>query len=317
MADLNSFFWSELNKAGDRQPEEKSNSIFMICPNVNHSGGMERSASLRLNYSGRYAGRFKCYGCQWKGHWNDIADVLKLQKLNAASHVDKEEEIINNSTYEDIMGCKKSVNESSLPAVKEREADWFADTDWRGIKGSTLCSINSLLVIEEYGYCKLRIPAFLKGKRVGHITASLIKPTNKNFPSYLESKHRISNTPWSYVIPLFYDRAKNQLKKNNGTLFIVEGPRDALRLIENGINAIALLGTEKVSPKKINKIVSLNANRYVIMMDGDSAGDKASDKLQEELSKKYATFSVVNLPDGVDPFDLPHKTIKKLKKAYC
>lgn len=308
MIDLEEFFWSELHKAGDRQPKESSGSIFLRCPNPEHSGGMERTPSLRLRTHGHFAGSFKCYGCGWKGHWNSIADILKLQRISAASHVDTSD--IETSSLERSMGMKTNI---SRPVVKDREIPWYKDTDWRGISGKTLCDVKALLSINIYGFCQLRLPAFYHGKRVGHVTAQLEKPANKAMPSYIESKN-YEGTPWSEKYVLFFDYVRERVGKVSDKVFIVEGPRDALRLIENGLLAVPIMGTQKTEDAKIDNIIELNASEYVVMTDGDAAGDMAGDVLYKKLTRRYVSTRRVNLPDGKDPFDLPDRIIKKLKQ---
>lgn len=307
MNDLEDFFWSELHKAEDRQPNSHSDSIFIRCPNVDHSGGMERTPSLRIRTTGNFAGSFKCYGCGWKGHWNDIADILKLQRISAAAHIEKND--IETSSLQRSMGIHVA---PSIPRVKDREIPWYEDTNWRGVSGKTLCKVKALLAVNIYGTCQIRFPAFYHGKRVGHVSALMQKPTNRNLTSYIESKPEGGEPPWSEKHVLFFDYARENINRLSDKVFIVEGPRDALRLIENGLIAVSLMGTQKTEDQKIDTIIEINAPKYVIMTDGDRAGDMAGDILHKKMTRRYVSTHRVNLPDGKDPFDLPVKTIKKL-----
>lgn len=312
---IEDFFWQELSKAQDRMPTDISGSLFIRCPNPEHSGGRERTPSLRLNYDGKFAGQFKCYGCNWKGHWNDLASILNLQKLNAAStlHSDSSANAIRKSSLKNALGQAQVFER---PRVLDRETDWFPDTDWRGISGEVLSKIGAKLVINEYGNTHIRFPAFYHGKRIGHVTAFIEKPQN-GLPSYLESKDKVNGHSWSDSNTLFFDYCHERLKSGkNRTVFIVEGPRDALRLLSFGLCAVPLLGVSKLEDKKIRTFLNLNAASYVVMTDGDSAGERAGDILIKKLTRQYVSTDRVKLPEGTDPMDLPCRIIKKLKQTY-
>jgi 5S rRNA maturation endonuclease (ribonuclease M5) len=312
--DIETFILQELHRANDRMPEDKANSIFIRCPNPQHSGGFERSPSLRIFTQAKMP-RFKCYGCGWKGTWNDLADTLGLQRLNAAVEInDIPKEIISSSDLNNFLGFSHVVEQGR---IKEREVHWYPDTVWRELPGPLLTKVGALLVINDRAQFRIRFPAYYLGKRVGHVTAMLFKPTNKAIPSYLESTHKTGRMPWSHRHVLFHDIAREILKKDPAKpLFVVEGPRDALKLLQYGIAAVALMGTQKTEDAKIETLIRMNARKIVILMDGDDAGRSAAQVLRKKLTRQYASVSRVKLPEGTDPFMLPKKTARSLERLY-
>jgi 5S rRNA maturation endonuclease (ribonuclease M5) len=313
--DVESFVLQELHRAGDRMPEDKANSIFIRCPNPQHSGGFERTPSLRIFVNKKHPS-FKCYGCSWSGSWNDLADVLGLQRLNAAVELnDTPNEIFSKADLANMLGGKPA---ASGLVRHEREVPWYPDTEWRGLSGKFLNRVGAVLVIDHRPRFNIRFPAYCNGKRVGHVTGMLYKPQGSKLPSYYESEHKIGKMPWSHRHVLFYDQARAILKKYPGNpLFVVEGPRDALRLLSYGISAVAIMGTHKTEDEKISTLARMNAKHIVLLMDGDDAGRKAAKVLYEKLTRHHATVSRVNLPDDTDPFMLPKKTAKGLEGLYA
>jgi len=317
---IEDFLWGEINRAPDRMAEERANAIFIRCPNPEHSGGHESTPSLRIFTDGSNAATFKCYGCGWTGHWNDIADILGLQRLNAATHVEKKFSALSQDDIGQMLGVgtelEVKVNPDEPLVLFERETPWYEDTDWRTIKGSTLKKVGALLVINRQGNCRIRFPAMYKGKRVGHVTGLLQKAANKQAPSYLESKHIFNGRPWSETHVLFHDYCREQLKKHpNKPLFIVEGPRDALKLIEYGLLAVPLLGTQKNLDEKIDTIFNLNPRCFIVMLDGDAAGRKGQKIIFKKLTRRYADVRRVKLPDDVDPAMLSKRIARKIERV--
>lgn len=231
----------------------------------------------------------------------------------------KKFEVLSRDDLNQMLGTEVEFSQrSDEPRVLlERETPWYEDTDWRTIKGSTLKKVGALLVINRQGNCRIRFPAMYKGKRVGHVTGLWVKSKHKNAPSYLESKHMFNGKPWSQTHVLFYDYCRKKLKKYpDKPLFIVEGPRDALKLIEYGLLAVPILGTQKNLDEKIDIIFELNPKRFILMLDGDAAGEHGADTIEEKLNRRHVDVRRFNLPDETDPAMLPKRLARKIEKIY-
>jgi DNA primase len=74
---------------------------------------------------------------------------------------------------------------------------------------------------------------------------------------------------------------------------IVEGPRDALVTIRNGLPALAIMGTNNWSEKCINLIMGLGASKIVLLLDPDTPGELAMRRIYKDLSKKISVVPVM------------------------
>jgi DNA primase len=88
---------------------------------------------------------------------------------------------------------------------------------------------------------------------------------------------------------------------------VVECPWGVLRLAQLGIPAVALLGTH-LSPMQQSLLRDLP--RLAILMDGDNAGRNASTTIRQRLPN----VAVIDLPDGLDPDDLPDHDLVKIRQ---
>lgn len=94
--------------------------------------------------------------------------------------------------------------------------------------------------------------------------------------------------------------------KAKSSVYIVEGPFDAIRLWLNGIyNAVAINGSsiaENSAESFISKLKGLGYTGIVFVLDGDEAGVNGTCKLIENVLPKMNILSAVkSLPNGFDP----------------
>lgn len=92
------------------------------------------------------------------------------------------------------------------------------------------------------------------------------------------------------------------LIRERGSVVLVEGYFDAMKLIERGYPAVAICGTA-LTPAQVDKISRMTSKCW-IMLDGDKAGRAAAEKAGEMLARKVDSVRIVHLDDGVDPDDL-------------
>jgi DNA primase len=102
-----------------------------------------------------------------------------------------------------------------------------------------------------------------------------------------------------------------ELEMNTGRIAICESVFNALTLVKNGIQAVALLGTGTRS--QIEKISSLPFREILIATDGDDAGRNSAIKLKKALKGKKMC-SVFPIPEGKDINSLTEKEINVLLK---
>ena len=101
-------------------------------------------------------------------------------------------------------------------------------------------------------------------------------------------------------------------------LVLVEGPFDALRLIKEGIPAIAMLGAGNFSDEKRNLIAS-KASHIIILFDGDATGRKDAKIVKDEIQDYVPTLNL-KLPilkdkdKQLDPGNMSQKYVDILRK---
>lgn len=97
-------------------------------------------------------------------------------------------------------------------------------------------------------------------------------------------------------------QAKESIQKSR-TAVLVEGYLDVIGLVSKGIdNVVASMGTA-VTENHIRNMKKF-ADRFLLLLDGDSAGRKGALHGAELCLKEGLECSVVMLPEGKDPFDL-------------
>jgi 5S rRNA maturation endonuclease (ribonuclease M5) len=188
--------------------------------------------------------------------------------------------------------------------------------DWRGFSKGFLKKLGAKLAfVEQTGFFYLRFPVMVQGKEVGYFRAQMEKP-RKGIPTYLNKPGE-----WVKTRGLFpFDTAVALAKKEGlRTIVPVEGPRDALRLICDGVPAVSIMGTHNWSAQK-RRILEFTFKRMVICMDGDRAGKQAALNIYRDV-KNRMDVKVLRLwriaqkmqLEKMDPFDMPDNVVDRLR----
>ena len=83
-------------------------------------------------------------------------------------------------------------------------------------------------------------------------------------------------------------------------LVIVEGERDAMKLLQEGINCVSIHGTV-LKPEQRVMLKRMNPRELYLGFDMDVAGCVATRKAVEALLGDIESIDVLNFPDGKDP----------------
>lgn len=306
---------------------------FVLCPF--HT---ERTPSCQVwhnPHQQKFIGSFKCRGCGAHGGWNKIAEHFGFPTWSNKPTLDVPHLNFGN-TDESLLGEQSSKKETlklfKLGGLAAQYAGLSKDS-WRGFSFEFLSSLNAkIAMVEETKRYYLYLPVIIKGTTRGYIKA-LPKKVD-NYPSYL-------NAPggWGIKYGLFpYDYSVALMKeKGLGTLVLVEGPRDALRLLSYGIPALAILGTQSWSKWKVRLLEFSGAKRLNLMLDGDLAGRKATrllktgvrlnDQVKEQVAPPLTELFDVTvfklweyeLPpnfeeSAYDPGNCPRSILRELKE---
>lgn len=83
-------------------------------------------------------------------------------------------------------------------------------------------------------------------------------------------------------------------------LVVVEGERDAMKLLQEGIDCVSIHGTS-LKPEQRTMLKTMNPRELLLGFDMDAAGCIATDKAVNALFGEIENIDVMNFPDGKDP----------------
>lgn len=280
--------------------KDKGNGIFIRCPW--HAEGNERTGSLRINLdeSAASVGAFNCFGCPKKGPWRRLARKLGLRQFK---HEYESEVVGVTDRWDDELLGSDPEEQVVLP----KGFVWPAQQEWRGIKGGLLADLGGIHYLAPgIEVPSLFLPAYVHDKLVGGVRC-LIEPDE--YPKIEKYK----NTPgkWSSRNFFPYDYMRRHKPK---TIVLVEGPRDALNLIQHGVPALCNFGAyNSWSSKKVELVLDIDPELVVLGFDPDKEGRRANRKIKRELLK-WLPVKKLKLPKGKDPGKLRESEISRLRR---
>lgn len=302
--------------------KERSNSSFLMlkCPFHN-----DRSPSMWVNAK---TGKFGCFGCSAHGVYDDLAARMNLEPY------------VRDPMRPAQALFRKVVVGSEGTSFDKSQVDKFTLTDlppnkiWREISTNLLIKVGCQLAThKEYGSKFVFMPIKVRKELVGFTCGRLRK--REGLTSFVNAKGS-----WVKTEGLFpFDYAINLMRKiGSKTIVLVEGQRDALRLLQNGIPAVCFMGTNTWTDQKSLLLHLAGVERAVLMLDGDDAGRNAYPGIAESVSKHlelipYKLWSIAGspylkyakAPDHVkkeakhklwDPFNCPQRIIDCLHDYF-
>lgn len=278
----------------------KSDMAMIPCPfhaDINPSCGVY----FKPNQSN--PGSWYCFGCNAHGQWDELAEALGLEKFDTTPKDRFTRPVsLTLDTYE-----KNNVSEQlkfkELPKNKK----------WRGISTNLLIDIGckQCKVIYESGNISetfIWMPVYINKELEGYIKARLKKNPDK--PSYINKKGS-----WAKSKGLFpYDYAMSILSEKKAVV-LVEGQRDALRLLQMGIPALCIMGTHNWNDEKSILLDIAGVKRAIIFLDGDAAGISGTKLLYPSLKKYISDVKVIKLWSWPDSPYLIYKNEENPSKA--
>jgi DNA primase len=118
------------------------------------------------------------------------------------------------------------------------------------------------------------------------------------------------NTSPKYLFPRHFNKSKylfniqNIIPSSPKPLFIVEGFFDCIHIVKHGFDAVALMGTS-ISQFQLELLIQIN-RVYIIMLDGDEAGQKAMIKAKHQMKQANLEFKPICLVDRIEPESLEY-----------
>jgi len=148
----------------------------------------------------------------------------------------------------------------------------------------------------QYGIMKNRIaiPVFDIHNRVVAYCGRTVEQNVAVFPKYLFLKN-FNKSYHLFNIQHITPHAP-QLKK---PVFIVEGFFDCIHIVKLGFDAVALMGSS-ISQQQLTLLKEIN-RFYILMLDGDEAGEKATIKISNKMAQFKLAFKRVYLIEIKEP----------------
>lgn len=306
MIDAHTLIMEEIDKI-DGPHKSVKNRIMILCP---FHEDKTPSCGIVVSEDTRYdLGSFNCLGCSACGNWNKLAERLNLRQLSnmmpKGGSVSKgslsnkmremDGELLSGKNFSMDIMLKTLGNPATNP--------WPVYADWRGYPGWLVRNLGGMAAVGGRKQSinddlKCFFPVQVGTKIVGMIQALTRKKANRL--SYVSSEG-----DWVKSHGLFpFSFVSNMLKQMKGKKYVVlvEGPRDALRLIMEGIPALAVLGSQNVSLVKLKLLERLFVDLVIVLPDNDPAGTSMKKKIKFIKEKSDLTYSLksIGLPKEKD-----------------
>lgn len=301
--DVHQIILDELGKLpGDKK--YNGDTVMICCPfhsDKTPSCGIYTSVGMEIPL-----GFFHCFGCGEKGGWNKLAEQTGLMQIkgwalkdagtNSLSALLKTYEQIGNKigTYTSVAALMKALGRKSY-------MDWPLDVEWRTYPGTLVRAAGGLLNAQHTGSNVCFFPCKHGTKYIGGVAAYLRKQMNGT--SYVNSQGDWAKDKGLFPLQLVKDCIKGYKLRY---VVLVEGPRDALALLSQGIPAIAVLGAEQFGSTKRRTIEMLGVSVVYTMTDNDGGGKLLRDKIKKEFEQSGS-------PVPVKHFKLPREKDKEGK----
>lgn len=327
MQDAQSLILEEIEKINSQKKQVK-NRIMICCP---FHDDRTPSCGIVVAEDTKYQlGSFNCLGCGAHGDWNLLADKIGLRTVHKLAPKEgaiqtgalkiklreMDTKLMSDSNY----NMNAMLESLGSPATNP----WPEQAEWRGYPGWLIRKIGGLAAVggrkERMTDIKCYLPVHVGRKIVGMIKARTRKVEGQL--SYVSSEG-----DWTKESGLFPYNLVNEMLGHlkRRYVFIVEGPRDALRLIMSGIPALAILGSQNMSGKKLKLLERLDVEYVFVLPDNDSAGTALKKKLKwyrdnMELGYKFVFYSLPKDKDKegklikMDPDGMPKSMMSALKE---
>lgn len=239
-------------------------------------------------------GFFHCFGCDVKGTWNVFAERTGLQPIQEWKNKNVHSgDLVDSAMEEALLGSASLTARGVLKQMGVPEAQpWPTSMDWRGFPGTIVRKAGGYIAHDPYNdSVQLVFIVKYAGQVRGGVKA-MYEKARKGQSSYIAMRGQ-----WvSKYGLLFFEQARTIMQRNGYTFIVlVEGPRDALRLLVNGIPAVAVLGASTMTKSKALMVTVLGVDRVYVLPDNDVGGDTFWEGAKKTL-KPILPTTLIKLP---------------------
>ncbi len=242
--------------------------------------------------------KMHCWVCNARGNYNTVAERLGLKKMPKVAS-------LSYRPIEDALEALAAVRpRPSLPKTVP------FDEEYRGLSPEFLARFDSQKWFDtESKAWRILWPVRYNRKLLGYVAGALDRETLPKYRNGPTGVFRAQHALW----PIDDESIKR-------TVVLVEGPFSALRLLHEGIPAVALLGTGAWNRRKVTMLEqrAKPIKNVVLAMDGDDAGWKLTDEIYSEIKDRFENVEIFECPtakDGTkrDPGDMSIKYVERLR----
>lgn len=304
----------QLNRFGGQQKTAGEYRMVM-CP-FHGDGDPSCGVYLRRDHPTKTLGFFNCLGCGEHGRWNKFAEKTGLDKIKEWNSKEVSVEYRSEANDDALLGDVGLTMRAVQKHMNCPEAQpWPEYMDWRGVSGKLIAAVGGKAINDERTDGIAVLFPIKIGKRIrGAVKAMYDKKTPKAL-GYITMPGE-----WVKQFGLFPFAYTAKLISDNGFRFVilVEGPRDALRLLKMGLPAMAVLGANTISKTKMLYMSSLNVDQVYVMPDNDNGGAALWRNIKHQLPdarriklprEKDENGKVIKM----DPFSAPAPILKEIR----
>ena len=170
---------------------------------------------------------------------------------------------------------------------------------WRHVTQDTLDVVEAYKWFDDMLRCyRILLPIYQYNQLRGWTARRLDKPKDGE-----KFKRKYLNNPGIEVKNILYPLDVVARMESN-VIVLVEGPYDALRLINFDIPALAVLGALNFDKGNVMHLLNAGAERVIIAMDSNEAGEKARAVIDPILDPHFEVEHFYP-PEKKDPGNMP------------
>lgn len=318
----------ELAKYGGPQ-KATGTSRYICCPLPEHGGENTPSCGVYMQVDAAIPlGYFHCFGCSGKGPWNKLAEIAGMAKIaewKKASEVSAT--MLTRDDEDNMLGSTGTSFQQVMVKMRCTEARrWPINVEWRGFSGQLIHDVGGHIINDE----RKETIGVLFPVKINGVVRGGIKAVYER-----EGKERAYDNmkgPWTSkygLFPYMYS-AKMIRQQRLRFVFLVEGPRDALRLCSLGLPALAVLGATSMSDIKALLVMNLGVTHVYVISDNDAGGTVMWKTIKTYLRpmnsvklarlklpcKKDENGDLIKMDPGNMPMKIVHDIVDVLKENH-
>lgn len=292
----------------------------IVCP-FHDDGTPSLGVYMRRDNPNIPLGWCNCFSCGKIG-WNKLAEKIGAPKLKSwqlkeqTAGYEVAQEAEDRLLKTDVYSIRQVLKLLGAPEAQP----WPEQMEWRGFKGDIIRAVGGL-ISADYRNDDIGVVFPIK---IGKKTYGAVKAVNEKREGQLS--YVTMKGEWVSSYGLFpYDYTQRLIRDNEfNFVILVEGPRDALKLLSWGIPALAVLGAQNFARKKKLYVKALGVDYVYAMPDNDKGGSDMWKKLKEQMQNDTAVilrrFKLPREKDKkgalikIDPFSMPSSVKRRLKE---